>query len=383
MAKDNNKQKHRISFRKNRGNRTRHVDFTRDVDLASVDDEKTARVVDLPQTERLSGKGSLTRNRTVIAETDEDGSLVLDVDVASCLRGRVLSPIGLNSLVQAEDGRRFECTVRRLVRTMARDGRNAIVAGDWVLFQPQAEGHGAIQRVEPRKTTLARGSKRHEHVIVANVDQIVIVVSASEPPLKPSLVDRFMISAAKGGAGILVCINKADLVNPAELQMLVGIYGRIGCQVVLISAATGAGMDRLRTLLRDRQSVFTGQSGVGKSSLLNVIQPGLARPTAEVSSWTQKGRHTTRTAVLVPLASGGWVVDTPGIRQMELWDVLPEEVEGYFVEFRPFISYCQFPDCSHTHEKICRVKQAVRKGLISAARYESYLKILSGQDEEE
>lgn len=382
MANDKNKQKHRISFRKNRGNRSRQVDFTREVDLSSEDDEQTSRVVDLPQTERLTGKGALTRNRTVIAETDETGELVLEVDAASCLRGRVISPIGLNSLVQCEDGRQFECTVRRLVRTMARDGRNAVVAGDWVLFEPQSDRLGVIQRVEPRKTTLGRGSKRHEHIIVANIDQIVIVVSASEPPLKPSLIDRFIISATKGGAGVLICINKADLVDPAELQMLIGIYGRIGCQVVLVSASTGAGMDRLRTLLCDRQSVFTGQSGVGKSSLLNTIQPGLARATGEVSNWTQKGKHTTRTAVLMPLATGGWVVDTPGIRQMELWDVLPEEVEGYFVEFRPFVAYCQFPDCSHTHEKQCRVKQAVRCGLVAAARYESYLRILSGQDED-
>ena len=139
-------------------------------------------------------------------------------------------------------------------------------------------------------------------------------------------------------------------------------------------------MDRLRAFLKGKGSVFTGQSGVGKSSLLNAIQPGLVLDTGEVSGWSQKGKHTTRRAELISLESGGWVVDTPGIRQMSLWDVIPEEVEGYFLEFHPFVGYCRFPDCSHTHEKNCRVKQAVESGLITRARYLSYLRIMTGQE---
>jgi ribosome biogenesis GTPase len=134
----------------------------------------------------------------------------------------------------------------------------------------------------------------------------------------------------------------------------------------------------LRQLLRGRQSVVAGQSGVGKSSLLNRADPKLHLQIGDVSSWTGKGRHTTRRAVLLPLDSGGWVVDTPGIRQMELWDVQPGEVEGYFVEFRPFVPRCKFPDCSHTHETGCGVIRAVERGLISRMRYESYLRIVSG-----
>jgi ribosome biogenesis GTPase / thiamine phosphate phosphatase len=381
-----NKQKQRVAFRKNRGKRSRSDnDLTRESSgIADVDDASGARVEDLPSAERLSGKGDLTRSRTIVGESDgESGEFRIEVDEANCQQGRVLSATGLNSIVQTDEGQQYECTVRRVVRTMSRDGRSAVVAGDIVLFQKLDDEHGVIERVEPRRSTLSRGSKRHEHVIVANVDQVVIVMSAVDPVLKPSLIDRFLISAAKGGAEALICINKADLVDPVLLQPTLGLYGQLGYQVVLTSAETGAGMTFLRNLLKGRQSVFAGQSGVGKSTLLNAIQPGLGQRTAEVSGWTQKGKHTTRRAVLIALEFGGWVVDTPGIRQLGLWDVIPEEVEGFFREFRPFVALCRFPDCSHTHETGCRVKRAVSDALITRSRYHSYLRIMSGQEEEE
>jgi ribosome biogenesis GTPase len=155
-----------------------------------------------------------------------------------------------------------------------------------------------------------------------------------------------------------------------------GLYARLGYPVIATSGFTGRGIEALRRLLHRKQSVFAGQSGVGKSSLLNALQPGLNLKTAEVSDWTRKGKHTTRRAILHDLNFGGWVVDTPGIRQFALWDVIPEEVEGYYIEFRPFVAYCKFPDCTHDHEDGCGVKQAVHKGLIFASRYESYLRIL-------
>ncbi|HID22307.1 MAG TPA: ribosome small subunit-dependent GTPase A, partial [Planctomycetaceae bacterium] len=178
-------------------------------------------------------------------------------------------------------------------------------------------------------------------------------------------------------------INKVDLIDVAALQPLVGLYAQLGYDVVLTSAVSGAGLDRLRMLLQGRQTVFAGQSGVGKSALLNAIQPGLELKVGEVSEWSRKGRHTTRRAELLPLDFGGWIVDTPGIRQMELWDVLPEEVEGFFVEFRPFVPKCKFPDCSHTHESDCGVKRAVAHGLISPCRYESYCRILQDELEQD
>jgi ribosome biogenesis GTPase len=158
----------------------------------------------------------------------------------------------------------------------------------------------------------------------------------------------------------------------------VGVYSQLGYEVLLVSAATGFGIDRLRERLVGAESVVTGQSGVGKSSLLNGVEPGLDLRVQAVSEDTEKGRHTTSTAELIPLAMGGFVVDTPGIRQFQLWDVIPEEVAGFFRELRPYVSQCRFPNCTHTHEDNCAVKDAVADGWIDARRYESYVQIRSG-----
>lgn len=373
MAKKR-QNKVRVAFKKNRSGRSRHSDLARQL----RDDAEG--VEDFVRDERLSGKGELSRHRTVITSEATGDQVVREIDATNCLTGRVLSAIGLNSLVQnVADGKQYECTVRRVIRTLSRDNRNAVVTGDEVLFQLMGDAHqGVIERVNPRRSVLSRQSHRREHVIVSNVDQALIVVSAADPQLKPSLIDRFLISAEKGGVDALICINKSDLIDPVELQPLLGMYGRIGYQVLLVSAETGFGLDRMRALLKDKQTVVSGQSGVGKSSLLNAIQPGLGLSTHIVSNWTRKGRHTTRRAIMYPLDFGGWVADTPGIRQFELWDVIPEEVEGFFVEFRPFVAECRFPDCSHTHESDCGIKSAVARRLIANMRYESFLRIVQG-----
>src|SRR5437870_1618284 len=157
------------------------------------------------------------------------------------------------------------------------------------------------------------------------------------------------------------------------------MYSQLGVATFLTSAETGAGMGRLRERLRGRETVFAGQSGVGKSSLLNAIQPELGLRVREVSDVNQKGKHTTTTAELIRLDFGGWVVDTPGVRQFELWDIIPEEVEGFFAEFRPFVHLCGFPDCTHTHEERCAIKRAVYRRQISAGRYTSYLGMFHGE----
>jgi ribosome biogenesis GTPase len=159
---------------------------------------------------------------------------------------------------------------------------------------------------------------------------------------------------------------------------MIGSYSQLGITAFLTSAVTGQGLERLRRLLPDRATVFSGQSGVGKSSLLNALQPGLALRVREVSDVNQKGRHTTTTSQLIRLNSGGWVVDTPGLRQMELWNIRPEEVEGFFREFRPFVPLCTFPDCTHTHETGCAVKKAVARRQISERRYTSFLGMSAG-----
>jgi ribosome biogenesis GTPase / thiamine phosphate phosphatase len=370
-------RKVRISLRKNRQKRPRIRHVTRD---AQADESETA---DLPNAERISGKGDLTRQRTILATGGEPGTgtgVIRAVDETSCRAGRVLSAAGLNCIVSDSSGHCYECTVRRVVRTMSRAERGAVIAGDSVQFKPVDREHGVIERVEPRRSILARGTKGKEQIIAANIDQVLIVASAADPPLKTNLVDRLLISAHKGGVKPILCINKSDLVDQVRLQPILGMYARLGYEVVLTSATTSSGVEELQRLLQGRETVTAGQSGVGKSSLLNSVQPDLRLETDAVSNWTRKGRHTTRTAVLHELDFGGWVVDTPGIRQMQLWDVRLEEVEGFFIEFRPFVPGCRFPDCSHTHESSCAVKQAVDRDLISPVRYASYLKIMTGDD---
>ena len=236
-----------------------------------------------------------------------------------------------------------------------------------------------IEKVEPRRGTVVRGYRRHKHLLVANVDQILIVSALEEPGLKLPLIDRYIISAEIGGVRPVIVLNKADLVDPALYQWVIGLYTQLGYETVLTSAATGQGLDRVRALVSKGTTAFSGQSGVGKSSLLNALQPGLNLRVRAVSDWTFKGKHTTTTAELIRLESGGYVVDTPGLRQFELWGVVPSELSGHFPEFRPYLPLCKFPDCSHTHEYECAVKDAVHWGQIHPGRFESYLKLYDQQ----
>jgi ribosome biogenesis GTPase len=406
MAK---KKKVRVDLRKNRAKPPRSRQWTRDFQDHGFADEAT------PGQERVRAKGELSRRRTIIQ--DESGGTMGQepaempaVDAAACRPGRVLRVHGLYSIVQPDDGQQYRCVVRRLLRTLATHERNIVTTGDRVWIRPSnsvvgsgqlAVGskdqpannvtpsspdevpatllEGWIERIEPRHGLLTRASRGREHVLVANVDQVVFVVSLVEPELKPHLIDRYLASAEQGGIQSIICLNKADLVEPARYQSLVGMYSQLGVPTFLTSATDGTGIARLRERLRGRETVFSGQSGVGKSSLLNAIQPGLGLRVREVSDVNQKGRHTTTTADLIHLDFGGWVVDTPGVRQFQLWDLLPEEVEGYFAEFRPFVPLCGYPDCTHTHEDRCAIKRAVARRQISFSRYTSYLGLFSGK----
>jgi ribosome biogenesis GTPase len=229
-------------------------------------------------------------------------------------------------------------------------------------------------------------------VIVANVDQVVIVGSAAMPDLKPALLDRLIVAAESAGIRPIICINKIDLVDAARLVPLAGVFSRMGYATVLCSAVTGVGIARLRHELGGRVTAIVGQSGVGKSSLLNAIDPQLSLRVAEVSQENEKGRHTTTTARLIPHAlgalhrggqDGGAFVDTPGVRQFQLWEIVPAEVPAAFRDLRPLANLCRFPDCSHTHEVDCAVKHAVADGLLDTRRWEScrHLSATAGADD--
>jgi ribosome biogenesis GTPase len=374
MAK---KKKVRVDLRKNRSKPPRPKQWTRGFHDHGYAEEATAG------DERVRAKGDLSRRRTIMTDggggANGGGSAERpSFDIDECLPGRVLRVHGLVSVVETDDGRQYRCAVRRLLRTLTIDERSIVATGDRVWIRPAPNDEGMIESVQPRHGLLTRASRGREHVLVANVDQVVIVMALLEPDLKQHLIDRYLASAAQGGITPVVCLNKADLVYPEPFQSLVGMYNQLGISAFLTSAVTGQGIDWLRTRLVGRQTVFAGQSGVGKSSLLNAIQPELGLRVREISDVNQKGKHTTTTAQLIKLDLGGWVVDTPGIRQFELWDIIPEEVEGFFPEMRPLVPLCAFPDCTHTHEERCAVKRAVERRQISVARYTSYLGMFTG-----
>jgi len=368
-------QKHRAEFRKGYEQRKRETDITRQYQTDRLSEEELLPV------ERIATRGEHTRKRVVIgtpSPTDAALPVQLEVDTSGCLRGRVLSVHGLTSDVLGEDGRRYQCAVRRLLKTLATDQLNILAAGDEVLFRPEAPLTGVIERVEPRRTVVCRENKGHRQVLVANVDQLIIVTSVAEPEMKPNLIDRLLVTAERFELKPILCINKIDLCDPAQLQPFVGVYAQLGYLVLQVSALTGFGLDRLRRVLTGQASAVAGQSGVGKSSLLNALEPGLNLRVQPVSAETHKGKHTTTTAQWIPLSFGGFVVDTPGIRQFQLWDVVPQELANYFPEFRPYVDSCRYPDCSHRHEDFCAVKDAVADGRIDLRRYESYCHIYEG-----
>ncbi len=399
-------QKIRVDFRKNRAGRTRgDADLTRDVQQERFQEDETLKE------ERIRGKGAIFRQRTIHVEENAAGpageTLLAKDALASQLRvaedarpGVVLRVHGLNTLVEdAATGRLYRCAVRRLLRTLATSHRHVVVTGDSVLFRPvDAESRdseyaphdpdftmetlpeGIIERVEARHGCLCRTSRGRLHTLVANIDQAILVASAAAPGLKPNLIDRMIIMTEKMGIRPVLCINKADLVDKTRLMPLLGMYARMGYASLLVSAVTGEGVPQLCQLLKQPgvRSVVTGQSGVGKSSLLNAVEPGLNLLTREVSEENEKGRHTTSAAQLIKLTGGGYVVDTPGIRQFELWDVVPAEVANFFRDIRPYCSLCRFPDCTHTHEIDCAVKEAVEENYIDARRYMNYCQIMAG-----
>ncbi len=377
-------KKVRVELRKNRTKPPRENDLTRGFHA------NAATAEDATSGERVRAKGDISRHRTVTLDNAADPAAGMPAaGLGGYLAGRVVRVHGLFSYVEVEDGPLFRCAVRRLLKSLMTDERSIVTTGDRVWVRPAdgatPEGHepeGVIERVEPRHGVLTRASRRREHVLVANVDQLVIVMSLVEPGLKPHLIDRYIASAYKGKLNPVLCLNKADLTDAVAMQPLIGAYSQLGVPTVLTSAKTGRGVEQLRDILRGRATVFSGQSGVGKSSLLNAVQPELALRVKTVSEVNQKGRHTTTTAELIRLDFGGWVVDTPGVRQLQLWDTRAEEVEMYFPDLRPFVALCAFPDCTHIHESNCAVKNAVSKHWVSDRRYQSYLGLFHGLNED-
>jgi ribosome biogenesis GTPase len=235
-----------------------------------------------------------------------------------------------------------------------------------------------IREILPRRSTLARQSPagaRGERLVAANVDQVVAVFAAANPEPHTRMLDRFLIIAEGNSLAARIIINKIELVQPDEVRARFDAYQRAGYPVHYTSVKRGIGIEELHAVLDGRTSVFSGPSGVGKSSLLNTLYPGLNLRVGEISASVNKGRHTTVGALMHPLPRGGFVVDTPGLREVGMWGLPPEHLDRCFPEFRPMLGECKFRDCAHTVEPGCAVLAGVRAGTISAARHDSYAKL--------
>lgn len=307
--------------------------------------------------------------------------------------GRVLSVSPQGFAVDFE-GNIYSCTLRGLLKKERGHDKNLVTTGDFVRFTRINASEGQILSVEPRKSLLARAdnlSRRKLQLIAANIDQVLITLSVVNPPLKPFLADRYIIAAEKGGMAPVILVNKVDLLKgplpedlqgePHLLEEFKKSFMNHNIPVIEVSTVTGEGLDQLRAIMKDKASVFSGQSGAGKSSLINAIT-GLDLKIGGVVEKTRKGSHTTTKAQLIPLSFGGFCIDTPGIKSFGVWNLSQDEIESYFEEIHELGAHCKYPDCRHIEETPCAVKDALFAGKLSPLRYHSYLNLLDTMNED-
>jgi ribosome biogenesis GTPase len=324
---------------------------------------------------RKERKHAQTTDRSKFKKTDQTKKEIETID-PSLKRGRVVAISGEGSWVDYE-GTRVLCSLKGLLKKERMQAKNIVAVGDFVRFSEE----GAISHIEERYSFLARTdiSGRKEQLIAVNIDQAIISISVVNPPLKPALVDRYLIAAEKGHIHPIIVVNKLDLLDEATAEEqeryheFVASYEKFGFPILSISTTSLVGIDALRSLLKDKTSVISGQSGVGKSSIINVCY-GLNIKTGDLAHKTFKGTHTTTTAQLISLPGGGYCVDTPGIRSFGVWKLTKDEVTVHFQDLLGF--HCKYPDCKHIFEPDCGVLAALQEDKISALRYESYRTLL-------
>ncbi|MFL2651470.1 MAG: ribosome small subunit-dependent GTPase A [Anaerolineales bacterium] len=291
--------------------------------------------------------------------------------------------------VHCEAGR-FECRIRGQLNHKRLDTDLATI-GDKVIIDVLEDGTGIIKEVCKRDSVLARRLpssssenkpryKDHEiqQVLIANVDQAIFVFSCQDPTPNFRMLDRFLVIAAANDIPAIICANKVDLIGTNNAVSIFGLYHDIGYQIVYTSTFNKQGMKKLKKLLPGKVSVLAGPSGVGKSTLLNTLNPNLGLRVNAISQSNSKGRHTTVYPQLIPLNDQGWVADTPGLRALDFFDIEPEELDAYFVEIAPLVAECAFSNCTHTHEPNCAVMSALKKGEVSESRYNSFLQMQKG-----
>ena len=299
------------------------------------------------------------------------------------MHGLVIKNTGSWYTVLTDDGQLLECKVKGNFRIKGIRSTNPVAVGDGVTVNSE----GWIIDIDDRRNYIIRKSinlSKQSHIIAANVDQALLVVTVNYPQTSTTFIDRFLASAEAYRVPVILVFNKTDLLDADEAryqQMLITLYETIGYQCSAISAETGEGVEELKKNLPGKMTLLSGNSGVGKSTLINRLVPGVNLRTAEISDAHNAGQHTTTFSEMIPLEGGGWLVDTPGIKGFGTFDMEPEELTSYFKEIFHFSKDCRFSNCTHTHEPGCAVLKALEDHYIAQSRYQSYLSMLEDKDQ--
>lgn len=303
------------------------------------------------------------------------------------MNGLVIKNTGSWYTVKTDEGRTIDCKIKGNFRLKGIRSTNPVAVGDRVSIITNSEGTAFITEIEDRRNYIIRKSpnlSKQSHIIAANVDQVFLIVTVNYPQTSTTFIDRFLASAEAYRVPVVLIFNKTDILLPEDLEyqeMMINLYETIGYECKAVSAVDESVRETLAPLLKDKTTLFSGNSGVGKSTLLNNLIPGVNLRTAEISEAHNTGMHTTTFSEMLPLPYGGWAIDTPGIKGFGTFDMEPEEICGYFKEIFKFSKDCRFNNCTHTHEPGCAVRKAVEEHYIAESRYNSYLSMLEDKDE--
>lgn len=302
------------------------------------------------------------------------------------MQGLVIKNTGSWYTVKTVEGSVVECKIKGNFRLKGIRSTNPVAVGDHVEIELNSQNTAFITAIGDRKNYIIRKSQnlsKQSHIIAANVDQAFLVVTVERPQTSTTFIDRFLATAEAYSVTVVLVFNKTDLLDDSLMRyqrMMTDLYETVGYKCVAVSAETGEGMDELMEMLRDRITLLSGHSGVGKSTMINRLLPGVNLRTAEISDAHNTGMHTTTFSEMLPLPGGGYIIDTPGIKGFGTFDMEPEELTSYFKEIFRFSKDCRFSNCTHTHEPGCAVLKAVEDHYIAASRYQSYLSMLEDKD---